>query len=304
MPATDRPFVSAAHETGPEGARCCGAPDCLLHPHWSPETDPPPRHDDGLGWLRLALRAVPLVAVIYGGLLLTLVLRIVERPLCGLARPITPRVTVVVCRVVLWILGLRLRVQGRAMTGPGAIVANHASWLDIFVLNAIQPVYFVAKSEVSRWPGIGVLARVTGTVFIARKGTEALAQKALFEARLRAGHRLLFFPEGTSSDGLRVLPFKTPLFAAFFADSLKDGMAIQPVTVAYRAGPGRDPRFYGWWGAMGFLPHLIACLKAPAGSVAVVLHPPRPVAEHAGRKALAAACEADVRSVLPALLHQ
>ena len=67
------------------------------------------------------------------------------------------------------------------MTAPGAIVANHSSWLDIFALNAAQRVYFVAKSEVAGWPGIGWLARATGTVFIARKGTEAKKQQEIFE---------------------------------------------------------------------------------------------------------------------------
>ena len=66
------------------------------------------------------------------------------------------------------------------------------------------------------------------------------------EARIRAGHHLLFFPEGTSTDGTRVLPFKTTLFQAFYADGLDKVMQIQPVTVIYRAPRGRSPRFYGW----------------------------------------------------------
>jgi lyso-ornithine lipid O-acyltransferase len=97
------------------------------------------------------------------------------------------------------------------MQHKGALVANHASWLDIFTLNACDRIYFVSKSEVAGWPGIGWLARATGTVFINRQGREAQMQKLLFEARLRAGHRLLFFPEGTSTDGQRVLDFKSTL---------------------------------------------------------------------------------------------
>ena len=123
------------------------------------------------------------------------------------------------------ILGIRLQVTGRPMAERGAVVANHASWLDIFVLNAVSRVYFVSKAEVAGWAGIGWLARATGTVFIARKGTEAKEQQALFEARLRAGHRLLFFPEGTSTDSLRVLPFKSTLFAAFYTHGMEHGDA-------------------------------------------------------------------------------
>lgn len=272
---------------------------------WSPQTPPPKAVGAGLwGWLRLGLRAPALALVIGGGLIVALALRLIERPLCGLSRPVTPWITVVVSRMVLVILGLRLQRQGRAMVGQGAIVANHVSWLDIFVLNAMQPVYFIAKSEVARWPGIGFLARVTGTLFITRKGSEALRQKTILEARLRAGHRLLFFPEGTSTDGLRVLPFKTTLFAAFFADGLAQILSVQPASVAYFAPQGRDARFYGWWGDMGFAPHLIGCLMAPGGAVRVILHPPHAVADHAGRKALAAACEADVRGGLWNALSQ
>jgi 1-acyl-sn-glycerol-3-phosphate acyltransferase len=186
------------------------------------------------------------------------------------------------------------------MAGRGAVVANHASWLDIFVLNAADRVYFVSKDEVSRWPGIGWLARATGTVFITRKGSEAKEQQAIFEARLRAGHRLLFFPEGTSTDGLRVLPFKSTLFAAFFMHGLNHVLCIQPATVIYHAPPGRDARFYGWWGDTGFAPHLLTVLAGRRrGRVEVVLHPPLPVESFPDRKALAQACEAAVRGAHP-----
>ena len=253
------------------------------------------------GWLRVGVRGGALALVAYGGLLLLLLVRLIERPLCGMNRPVTPHITQGVCRMALGILGLRLVVSGAPMRGPGAVVANHASWLDIFVLNAVDRVYFVSKAEVAGWPGIGWLARATGTVFITRKGTEAKAQQAVFEARLRAGHRLLFFPEGTSTDSARVLPFKSTLFAAFFLDGLDRILQVQPVTVIYHAPPDRDPRFYGWWGEMAFGPHLLAVLAAPRrGRVEVVLHPPVAVAGQADRKALAATCEAAVRGAHPA----
>lgn len=267
-------------------------------PQWSPQTPPPVGAITPAGWVRVALRGPLLVVLVYAGLVIALALRLIERPLFGLARPLTPWVAVWVTRGALAILGLRLTRSGLPMRGPGAVVANHASWLDIFVLNAVQPVFFVAKSEVARWPGIGVLARTAGTVFIARRGADAMRQKWLLEARLRAGHRLLFFPEGTSSDGLRVLPFKSTLFAAFCSDGLREVLSIQPVTLSYRAPRGQDARFYGWWGDMGFAPHLLRCLASPGGAVEVTLHPPHRVADLADRKALAAACEGDVRAGL------
>lgn len=250
-----------------------------------------------MGWLRVVVRAVPLAVLIFGGLALLLLLRLIERPLCGLRRPVTPWVTQAVCRAVLVILGIGYAVQGKPLTGPGALVANHASWLDIFALNARKRVYFVAKSEVAGWPGIGWLARATGTVFIRRDRADVAAQIGLFRARLLAGHKLVFFPEGTSTDGLRVLPFKPALFAAFLEPELKDGLQLQPVSVVYHAPKGADPRFYGWWGTMDLGPHLLAVLAtAGQGGVTVIYHPPLDVTRFQGRKALALACETYVRA--------
>jgi 1-acyl-sn-glycerol-3-phosphate acyltransferase len=234
--------------------------------------------------------------VTYGGLVLLLVCRVFEVPFAP-RRPVTPYITQAVCLSALGIMGLRVQVVGRPMRVAGAVVANHASWLDIFVLNACDRVYFVSKAEVARWPGIGWLARATGTVFIARDPGQARVQQAAFEARLRAGHRLLFFPEGTSTDSLRVLPFKSTLFAAFFTHGMQAVMHIQPVSVRYFAPKGADARFYGWWGDMDFAPHLLRILaSARRGRVVVTFHAPLAVDAFAGRKGLAAACEVSVRS--------
>lgn len=253
-----------------------------------------------MGWTRVVWRGLVLGVVTYGCLLLLLVVRLVEWPLCGARRPVTPHITVFVCKAAFVILRLPLQVQGVPMRGMGAVVANHSSWLDIFALNACQRVYFVAKSEVSGWPGIGWLARATGTVFIRRKTTEARVHKDVLTERLQLGHRLLFFPEGTSTDAVRVLPFKSTLFEAFFTADMKHDLQVQPVTVIYHAPVGQDARTYGWWGDMDFAPHLLLTLAmAPQGKVEVVFHAPVRVADFAGRKALAAYCEAQVRSAHP-----
>lgn len=267
-----------------------------MSPTWH-SADPPLAFRIGAGgWLRAVPRGAALFAVVYGGLALLLAVRLLERPLCGLWRPASPAITQAVCRMTFVILGLRLRITGRPMTGTGAIVANHASWLDIFTLNATQRLYFVSKAEVAGWPAIGWLARATGAVFISRNSREAPAQKRLFEDRLRAGHRLAFFPEGTSTDGQRVLPFKSTLFAAFFAEGLRDTARLQPVSVTYHAPPGAEPRFYGWWGDMDFGPHFLAVLAARRqGRVDVVFHPPVRVSDFPDRKALATHCETLVR---------
>lgn len=253
-----------------------------------------------LGWLLGVARGLVIGGITYGGLLVMLGLRLVERPLFGAARPVTPFLTQGVCRAALVLMGLRLTVRGRPMRQKGAVVANHSSWLDIFVLNACQRIYFVSKAEVAGWAGIGWLARATGTVFIARKGTEAKRQQELFEARLRAGHKLLFFPEGTSTDGIRVLPFKSTLFAAFYTHGLDRVLQIQPVTVVYHAPPGQDARYYGWWGEMSFAPALWQVLTTwRQGRVEVIFHPEVPVDAFASRKELAAHCERVIRTAHP-----
>lgn len=275
-------------------------------PTWvSPDGDPPPLRIGPAGWLMLLWRLPVLGVVVFGGLALHLALRLVERPLFGLRRPVTPFVTQGVCKAAFVVMGIRFRSRGARMQGRGAVVANHVSWLDIFALNAPQRIYFVAKDEVAGWPGIGWLARATGTVFIRRDPREAKAQKLLFEARLRAGHHLCFFPEGTSSDGLRILPFKPTLFAAFFTPELAPILSVQPVTLVYVAPPGRDQRFYGWWGELSFFAHLIRVLaQVRQGRIEVVFHPPLAVAETASRKAMAALCENAVREGLRAGLPE
>ncbi|WP_415182657.1 lysophospholipid acyltransferase family protein [Phaeovulum sp.] len=250
----------------------------------------------GLG----VLRGGALLCVTYGGLLALLALRLVERPVHGDNRPWTPHITQAVCRTSFRIMGIGYHIIGQPIDNIGAVVANHGSWLDIFALNACQRVYFVSKAEVADWPVIGWLARATGTVFIRRNRNDAKAQQALLGTRIRAGHRLLFFPEGTSTDGLRVQPFKSTLFAPFYDQGVAQDFRIQPITVIYRAPEGADARFYGWWGDMAFGSHFMKVLVTPRqGSVEVVFHAPVLVRDFLSRKDLTAYCEAQVRAALP-----
>ncbi|WP_456388153.1 lyso-ornithine lipid O-acyltransferase [Profundibacter sp.] len=266
---------------------------------WFPEQDPEPVRIGPMGWVRVGLRGTPVLVVVLGGLVTLLLARLIERPICGQKRPVTPYITQGVCKTALGIMGMRLTVVGAHMAQNGAVVCNHASWLDIFTLNAAKRIYFVAKSEVESWPLIGWLAQATGTVFIARRSMDAKIHLDIFADRLNAGHKLLFFPEGTSTDGLRVIPFKSTLFEAFFAQGLRDSLHVQPVTVKYSAPAGQDARFYGWWGDMELAPHLLKTLAArKSGAVQVIYHAPVAVADFAGRKALAKYCEDTVRSGL------
>ena len=250
-----------------------------------------------LGWLLLFTRGGTIIFVITIGLFLKCSLRLFEKPLFGNRRPVTPYITVLVSRVSLWLLSISVKRFGSPLKKAGALVANHSSWLDIFALNSSQRLYFVSKSEVAKWPGIGLLAKATGTLFIRREAKEAVVQKKLFEQRIKMGHRLLFFPEGTSTDGMRVLPFKSALFQAFFDLNLNSECFIQPVTVTYFAPKNEDHRFYGWWGDMSFTVHLLKTIASRRqGSIEIKYHDPLLVSDFAKRKELAVAAEKIIRS--------
>ncbi len=271
----------------------------MSDPTWRSNIAPDVFRPGLLGWPLVALRGIVLGTLVFGCFGILLLVRLVERPFFGRQRPWTPQIVVFVCRNAFRILGIRMEVNGAPVNRPGVIVSNHSSWLDIFTLNAAGPLYFVAKAEVARWPAIGWLARGTGSVFVHRERREAGTQKTVFEERLADGHRILFFPEGTSSDGQRVLPFKSTLFAALFSDRLPE-LWVQPATVVYHAPEGTDPRYYGWWGSMDFGPHVVKTLGTRRqGKVEVTWHEPLLVTDFAGRKSLAAEAEARVRSAHP-----
>lgn len=197
-------------------------------------------------------------------------------------------------------LGLRFVTEGVPMQCPGAFVANHSSWIDIVALQRAAAPFLVSKAEVRAWPGIGVIGRAIGTMFIDRRPAEARRQEAALFARLARGDRMAIFPEGTSSDGRRVLPFKSSLFGVFLAAGLPPDTAVQPVTIAYRPRAGLPANFYGWWGEMDFASHIRNVLaRSTGGTVTLTFHAPLALADHPDRKALARAAEAAVRSAFP-----
>jgi lyso-ornithine lipid O-acyltransferase len=235
-----------------------------------------------VGWLRVFVKFVPCVLAIAFLLIPLVILRVF-----GLWRQ-GQYVVRLACRICLKVIGIPLSIQGTPMAHAGVVVANHSSWLDILTLNACQRVFFVAKSEVRTWPAIGTMARAVGTVFIHRRRGDAKRQHDLFLDHAKRGHKLLFFPEGTSTDGRHVLPFRSSLFQAFFAPDIADLMWVQPVTVLYYAPTGKRADFYGWWGEMEMFEHMVHLLGQPnQGRCEVVFHPPVRVRDFADRKILA-----------------
>lgn len=207
------------------------------------------------------------------------------------------------------LLGIRVTVVGEPLKNGGLIAANHVSWLDIPVLSSVVPLSFIAKNEVRRWPFFGTQARLQRTVFVRRERAKALEDRDTIRKRLMQGDTLVLFPEGTSSDGNRVLPFKSALFSAAEL-SIGNGAGrherhapVQPVSVAYTGlygvPMGRENRpFFAWYGDMDLVPHLWEAFKKGPIDVVVELHPPLTIDDAGGRKKLAARAEAAVRQGL------
>lgn len=139
------------------------------------------------------------------------------------------------------ILGVEVTHAGAPAQGPVLLAANHVSWLDIIVLGSSIGACFVSKSEVASWPVMGWLAKQGGTLFIHRGRHDSAAHIAHeMHQRLEQGERLLFFPEGTTSDGTSIKRFKNRLFQP----ALHAGAKIQPVAIVYRLEGPRDPVAY------------------------------------------------------------
>lgn len=206
------------------------------------------------------------------------------------------------------ILGVRIVVHGRRHRRSAVLfIANHSSWLDIPVMSAVIPGSFVAKSEIQGWPIFGFLAKLQRTVFVERERRSRTAEsRDELVQRLEGGDNLILFPEGTSSDGNRVLPFKSALFgAAEIEVPRRDGsrgpVVVQPVTVSYtklQGMPmGRDYRsFFTWYGDMELAPHLMHALGFGPITAEIEFHAPLTVAEAGSRKALARHCETVIRA--------
>lgn len=206
-------------------------------------------------------------------------------------------------RAMAHVLGMKVIVKGRIVEGGGVLIAaNHTSWLDIVAISTIGPVSFVAKSQVGTWPVFATLSKLQETIFVVReKRTKTAEHRDTIIGRLAKGDNIVLFPEGTSSDGNRVLPFKSALMSAAEGDvPQKDGtvkpIRVQPVSVAYTRlcgmpmGRQYHP-FFAWYGDMDLIPHLIEGQRLGPTIVEITIHEPTTVKAAGSRKALAEQCE-------------
>ncbi len=192
------------------------------------------------------------------------------------------------------IVGIHIRTHGQ-IAAPGALIAsNHVSYIDVIALGALTEATFVAKASVARWPVIGFLARLVNTLFVDRASTHCLGQIKAIAATLNERQSIVLFPEGTSTAGRMVLPFKSTLFEA--VRGTQHPVMVQPVTIAYVKNihgwdlPIDERRIHPWIGDDELVPHLWAMLKHPGVLADVMFHQPVNADSFVSRKELAEHC--------------
>jgi 1-acyl-sn-glycerol-3-phosphate acyltransferase len=212
-------------------------------------------------------------------------------------------------RFVCFLMGIRVTVTGKpADARPLLLLSNHNSWLDIPILAAVAPVSFIAKQEVAGWPVVGFLARAQRTVFVDRNSRQATGVHAdQVAGRLSKGDIMVLFAEGTSSDGNKVLPFRSALVGAAQRAIADGGTAtVQPVAIAYPRmlgfPLGRQHRpLVAWYGGADLLPHLKRILSEGGVDVSVVFGPAHRLSAADDRKIVTQEAGNQVRKVVAAV---
>ena len=182
------------------------------------------------------------------------------------------------------IIGLRVSVLGTPPSPPFLLVSNHLSYVDMIVLASHVHGVFIAKGEVGSWPIVGRLCRAVDTLFIARGQKRDIPRVlAEVESILREGRGVVLFPEGTSTQGSMVLPFRPSLLET----AARAGIPVSYAALTYRTPVGSPPAALAvcWWGDMPFLRHLLRLLSLPTFEAKVVFGG-RPI-EPEDRKVLA-----------------
>lgn len=217
-------------------------------------------------------------------------------------------------RILCALIGVRIREIGRRSTAhPVLILSNHVSWLDISVIASLAPVVFIAKSEVARWPVFGWLAKLQRTIFIdrqARHQTGAATRE--IAGRLLGGDAVVLFAEGTSNDGIRVLPFRSSLVGAVHRvlgdNTDHTHVTVQPMSLGY-VGFGGIPmgralrEQVAWYGDVDLIPHLLHVVSSGAIDVTVSWGEAIAYDATADRKVITREAEKSVRHMTTAALR-
>ncbi len=198
---------------------------------------------------------------------------------------------------MVWFAGVKISCHG--IPANVHIVSNHVTYLDIPVLGSLQDIKFVSKSEVATWPVIGYFSRLANTIFIERTNRHLRSYVTQLTQEFSSSSNICIFPEGTSTDGKSIKPFKSSLFQAAIEASKKQKIFIQPVTLNYMNTSNlykEGEQLFPWVGNDPLLPHLWKVLKNKGGNVDVIYHKPLRVADFENRKSLIVANEEAVSS--------
>ncbi len=220
--------------------------------------------------------------------------------LMAVRAPISRRLPMIWHRGVCRIMGFRVERHGKkSEASPTLFVCNHTSYLDINALGAVVPGSFVAKAEVRSWPLFGFLSRLQRTVFVERRAARTAHHRDEMIERLEAGDNLILFPEGTSNDGNRVLPFKSAFFGIAERPIRGKPLTVQPISISYTRlngmPMGRPYRpFYAWYGDMGLAGHIWTVAGLGTATIAIEFHDPLTIEECGTRKRMAEMCHAAV----------
>jgi 1-acyl-sn-glycerol-3-phosphate acyltransferase len=172
---------------------------------------------------------------------------------------------------VMRFMRIGLKVNGNPPES-GLIVSNHLSYLDILVFGAAMPCYLVSKAEIGRWPFFGILARAGGTLFVDRSSrVSAEAVTGQIAERLRGPVPVLFFPEGTSTDGSQLLRFHS----RFYTPAVEAGIPVTTAAIRYIPADNSPESSLCWYGKAAFLPHIWKTLGAPNFSCELTFGEPR-----------------------------
>lgn len=247
-------------------------------------------------------------------LLFTAALLPVHLTLLKLKHPLRNRLPRYWHRTALWLIGVKVATHSSLSTErPLLVVANHSSWIDILALASIADVTYVAKAEVRDWPVFGTLARLQRSIFIERDQRRKTPDQANDMAdRLGAGEVVVLFPEGTTSDGNRLLVTKSSLFAAATAaaaGSPSGRVFVQPVGIAYTRIHGMPMGHFhrpiaAWPGDVELMPHLLGVLETGAIDAEIHFGQAIEVTPRTNRKQLSQSAEAEIRDLLENLLHR
>jgi 1-acyl-sn-glycerol-3-phosphate acyltransferase len=173
--------------------------------------------------------------------------------------------------LVMKCMGIGLKVTGTP-PASGLLVSNHLSYLDILIFGSAAPCYLVSKVQIGRWPFFGTLARAGGTIFVDRASrSSAESVTVQIAERLKGPVPVLFFPEGTSTDGTELLRFHS----RFFTPAVEAGLPVTTAAVRYVPGDGFPERELCWYGDAEFLPHIWKVLAGPDFSAEISFGPPR-----------------------------